>query len=91
MEEVAGDVLHAEAEEVADLSAGDENGDAICETDDDRAGKVFDGRAHAGDAEENEQDPGHHGAFEEAVDAMLGDDSGDDHYEGARRAAYLCF
>jgi len=91
MKEVAGDMVHAQAEEVANLSAGDEDSDAVCETDDDRAGKIFDGRSHACDAQEDEQDAGHHGAFEEAVNAMLGDDSRHDHYEGAGGAADLCF
>ena len=91
MEEVAGDMVHAQAEKVANLSAGDEDGDAVCETDDDWTWKIFDGRAHAGDAEEYEQDAGHHGALEKAVDAVLGDDSGDDDDESAGGAADLRF
>jgi hypothetical protein len=41
MEEVAGNVAHAESKEVANLSAGDEDGDAVCETDDDWRGKYL--------------------------------------------------
>ena len=40
-------------------------------------------------AEDDEQDPGHHRAHEQAIDAVDGDDSGDDDDEGAGRTADL--
>ena len=91
MEEVAGNMVHAQAEEIADLSAGNENGDAVGETDDYGTREVFDDSAHAGDTEKNEENAGHHGALEEAVDAVLGDDSGNDDDEGACGTANLRF
>jgi len=38
-------------------------------------GKYFTMCAHAGHAEKHEQNAGHHGAHEQAVDPVLGDDS----------------
>src|SRR5579859_724273 len=84
-------MIHAQAEEIAYLRAGNQNGDAVGESDDHRTRKIFNRGAHAGDAEQNEQNARHHGAHEEAVDAVFGDDSGYDHDKGARGAADLRF
>ncbi len=91
MEEVSRDTVHAQAKEVANLSAGDEDGDAVREADNHRTRKILYGCPHPCDAEENEQDAGHHGAFEESVNAMLGDDSGDDDNKSSGGPADLCF
>ena len=40
-------------------------------------------------AQQHQQDAGHHRAHEQAVDAVLGDDAGDDHDERAGRPADL--
>ena len=40
-------------------------------------------------AQSDEHDAGHQRAHEQAVDAVLGDDAGDDHDEGAGRPADL--
>jgi len=73
------------------LRAGDENGDAIGEAHDHRAGEVFDGRAESGDAEQHKNDAGHHRASEEAIDAVLGDDACHHHNESTGRSSDLRF
>src|ERR1043166_2696310 len=89
MKEIARRVIKFEAEEFLDLRAGDENGDAVGKADDYRAGKIFDGRAHAGDAENDQENAGHHGAEEEPFDAVFGDDARDNDHEGAGGTADL--
>ncbi len=91
VEEIARDVVHAQAEQVPDLSAGDQDGNAVGEADDHRAWKILHRGAHAGDAEKDEQNAGHHGAHEEAVDAVFGDNAGNDYDECAGRPADLRF
>src|SRR6267143_1786267 len=54
MEEIAGDMVHAQAEEISNLRAGDEDGDAVGETDNYWAREILYGSTHAGDAEKNE-------------------------------------
>src|SRR5258708_30200717 len=44
---------HAQAEQVPDLSAGDQDGNAVGEADDHRAWKILHRGAHAGDAEKD--------------------------------------
>ena len=60
-QELAGDGGGAEAEEVLDLGGGDEDGDAVGEADDDRAGDEADRGAEAGEAHEEENHAGHEG------------------------------
>ena len=52
-QELAGNGAGAEAEEVLDLRGGDEDGDAVGEADDDRAGDELDRRAEAGEAHDD--------------------------------------
>ncbi len=89
MKEIAGDVLHPQAEEVAELSAGDEDGDAVGESDDNRARKIFDQSAKAGDAHDHQDDSREHCAGEQASEAVAGNDAKDDDYECTSRAADL--
>ena len=91
VKEVAGNVIHLQAEEVADLRAGDENGDSVRETNDHRPRKIFHHRAHAGDAKKHQQHASHHRARQEPVDSMFGDNPCDDHHESAGGAADLRF
>ena len=91
MEKIAGYMVHAQTEEVTDLRAGDEDGDAVGEANDDGPREIFHRGAHARCAEKNEQNAGHHGAGEEAVDAVLGDNAGNHHDERAGGAADLRF
>jgi hypothetical protein len=88
-DEVARDGAGVKAEEVFDLSAGDEDGDAVGEADDDGARNEFDGGAKASDAEEDEEHAGHEGADQQSVEAVAGQDAEDDDDEGAGGAADL--
>jgi hypothetical protein len=91
MKEIARESFNVQAEKIADLRAGDENGDAVGKANDDRARKIFDGGAHAGDAEKDQEDASHHGAEEQALYAMFCDDAGDDDNEGTGGATDLRF
>ena len=84
-EELAGHVLDRQAEEVLDLRGGDEHGDAVGEADDDRPRDELHRRAEPGEPEHDQHHAGHHRAHEQAVDAVLGDDPGDDDDERAGR------
>ena len=64
MKEIAGNVIHFQAEEIADLRAGDQDRNAVSEADDDGARKVFHHTAHARHAEQHQQHARHHGARE---------------------------
>ena len=75
--------------EVADLRAGDENGNSIREPDHDRTGNEPDRRTHSGHAKCDEDAAGEHGAHEQAIDAVARGDAGDDDDEGAGWAADL--
>jgi hypothetical protein len=64
-----------DAEHIAQLRAGDDERDAIGETDDDRTRNKADGRAAAREPHDHQHDSRHHRAHEEAVEPVLGDDS----------------
>ena len=98
--EIAGERIHAlpedsgnfvemHSEEIFDLRAGDEDGDAIGESDDDGPGNEFHASAKSGRAHDDEQDSSHDGAHEQAVNAVNGDDPRDHDDERAGRAADL--
>ena len=87
--ENAGNFFELQAKEVFDLRAGDEDGDTVGEADDDGPRDKFDGGAHAGEAHDHEDDAGHHGADEQAIDAVRGDDSRDDDDESTGGATDL--
>src|SRR5215470_3448136 len=89
MKEIAGDGIEPQAKEITNLRASDENRYAVGEADDNRAGKIFDGGAHTGDAEEQRQNPGHHGANEKAVHTMLVHDASYDDDESTSGASDL--
>ncbi len=91
MEEIARHCVHAETEQIADLRARDEDGNAVGETHDHRSREIFDGGTHAGRAKQKEQDAGHHRAHEQTTNAVLGDDSRDNHDERSGRASDLRF
>jgi hypothetical protein len=50
MKEIAWNTLHLQSEEIANLRACNENGNAVCESHDNRSGKVFHHRPQAGHA-----------------------------------------
>jgi hypothetical protein len=64
-----------DAEEVFDLRAGDDQRDTVGEADDDRPGNETDSGPRSGQAHDDENRASHHGAHEQAVDAVLGDDA----------------
>lgn len=72
--ELRGHRRDVEPQQVFDLRARDQHRDAIRETHHDRPRQILHRRAHARHAEDDEQDARHHGAHEEAVDAVLGHD-----------------
>jgi hypothetical protein len=87
--EDTGNFFQFEAEEIFHLRAGDEDGNAVGKADDDGTRNVLYRGAHAGQAHDDENDAGHHRAHEQAVDAVRGDDAGDDDHEGSGGAADL--
>src|SRR6266704_3119387 len=91
VKKVTGDVIHFQTEEVADLRAGDEDGDTVGEANDDGARKIFHHGAHARHAQQDQQHTRHHRTSEKAVNAVLRDDACDNHDERACRSADLRF
>ena len=86
-----GTAVEPQSEEVADLRARDQHGDAVGEPDHHRARQVLHRRAHAGAPRTTSTTPAiivHH---VEPVDAVGRDDAGDHHDEGAGRPADLVF
>ena len=88
-QEVTRHRVDAQAEEIADLRAGNEDRDAVGETDDDRTRNEAHGRSQAGRAQHDEHHAGHQRADEQPLDPVARDDAGDDDDEGARRTANL--
>ena len=91
MKEIAWNVIHLQAEEVANLCAGDQDRDAVGEADDDRPREVFYHGAHTSYAPQHQENSCHHRAHEQAVDTVLSDDSRNHYDERARWAADLRF
>src|SRR5712671_6242557 len=89
VKKITWNMIHAQAEEVANLRAGDEDGDSVGEADNYGTGEIFDGGAHARDPKHHEEHASHDGACEKAIDAILRDDAGDHHHESTGRAADL--
>lgn len=87
--ENAGDFVEMQAQEVFHLGAGNEDGDAIGESDDDGARDELDGRAQACDSHDDEENSGHDGAHEKAVYTVCRDDAGDYNDEGSGGPADL--
>ena len=77
------------AEEIFELRAGDQHRDPVGKTDDDGTGNEFHRRSHAGHTQNNQQNSGHHGAKEEAIHSMDGNDASDDYDESPGWAADL--
>ena len=91
MKEITGDAIHLQAKKIANLRAGDKDRDTVGEADDDRPWKIFHHGAHAGHAQQDEENARHHRAHEQAVDPVLGDDSCDHHDERPRWPPDLSF
>jgi hypothetical protein len=82
-------IRSAGTEEIFHLSGEDDHCDARREASDDRIRNEFDQRAHARQAEQNEDEAGDDRADHQAFVAELRDDAEDDHDEGAGRSADL--
>src|SRR5450432_2989105 len=82
-------MFHMQAKEITELGASDQYGDAVGESNDDRAGKIFDHGAESGDAHEDQENAGEHRAGEESGDAVTRNYSKDNDYEGSGRASDL--
>ena len=89
MPEFAGHFIDLQPEEIFYLGAGDQDCDAVGESDHDGTRNELDGRAHAGEAQNDQHHAGHHGAHEQAIDAVHGDDARDHDDEGAGGPADL--
>ena len=87
--EDARNFVEMQSEEIFDLGAGDQDRNAVGESDDDRARDKFHRRAQPGNAHDHKQNAGHHGAHEQSVDAMNGNDACDHDDKCARRSADL--
>ena len=87
--EFAGNLVQMQAEEIFDLGAGNQHGDAVGKADDHRPRNKLHRGAHAGCAQNDEHDARHHGAHEQSVDAVDGDDPGDHDDERAGGSADL--
>jgi hypothetical protein len=87
--EDARNLVYLQAEEVLDLGAGNEHGDAVGKADHDRPRNEFDRSPHAAHAHDDQENAGHHGAHEQAVHPVCRDDSGHDDDESASGTANL--
>src|SRR5262249_10555093 len=91
MKEIPGHRIEMKAEEILDLRAGDQDGYAVREADDDRSRKVFDGRTHARHSKEEQKNASHHRANKKAINAVLADDPSHNDDKCAGWAANLSF
>src|SRR3954447_11598583 len=82
--------IDLKSEEILDLCAGDQDGDAIGEADHNGARDELDRSAHASGAQNNQQDASHHSAHEQSIDAVSSDNSGDYYDECPGWTANLC-
>ncbi len=82
-------MLDAQSEEVLDLCAGDQDGNAVGEAEHYWTRDELHRSAQSGGAHDEQQDAGHHGAHEQAVDPVLGDDCRYHHDKRPGRPANL--
>ena len=88
-EELGRDRRDLEAEQILDLLREDDERDAAGESGGHRERNELDHPAKPRQSDHDENDPGHQRRDHEAVDAVLGDDPGDEHHERARGPADL--
>ncbi len=89
MQKFAGNVIDRQAEEILDLSARNQHGDAVGEPDHHRPRYELNDRTHAAHAQGDEKHSRQQGAHEKAVDAILSDDARHHHDKRARGSANL--
>ncbi len=75
--------------EILDLRGGDQQRNAVGESDGDRARDVFDGGAQASKSHDEQQNSGHDPHQREAADSEAGNDAGHDDDKSARGSADL--
>ena len=85
----AGNGADAEAEEVLDLRGGNQDGDAVGESDDHQARDEADRGAEAGESHGKQDDAGHQRDHGQAAHAEAGHNAGDDDDESAGGSADL--
>ena len=78
-----------QSEKILDLRGGDQQRDAVGESDGHGARNVFDRRAQAGEAHDQQQHAGHDAHQRQPGHTELGHDAGDNHHERARGPADL--
>jgi hypothetical protein len=88
---LTGNFGQVQAEEILDLRTGDQDRDAVGKSDHDRPRNKLAGRAHAGRPQGHQYHSRHHGAHEQAIDAVHGDNTRYHHYKRARRTSDLRF
>ena len=76
--EFAGNLVQVQAEKIFDLGARDQDRDAVGKSDYDRARNKLHRCAHTGCAQDDEYRARHDRTHVQAVDAVYGDDAGDD-------------
>ncbi len=88
-EKLARHFFYLETEKILNLSARDEDGNSVCEADDDRSREISYRRAQPGYSERDKNRARHQGAHEQPVHPVLFDDSCHDDDERAGRTADL--
>jgi len=81
--------LGLEPQKILDLRQGNQHGNAVGKTDDERLGEVFDQRAQLEGAHGEQHETGHDGADQQIGVTVLGDDAVNDNDERAGRPADL--
>src|SRR5258708_33920757 len=87
--EDAGDFVETQSEEDFDLRAGEEDGDAVGESDDDRTRNELNAGDQAGHAHDDQEHARHHGTHAQPVDAVRANDSSYNDDEAAGSTAAL--
>src|SRR5580692_5589029 len=80
---VTWNLINLESKEILDLSAGNDDGNAVRETHDYRARDELDRRAQTRRSQYQQQNASHHGAHEQPIDAVSRNNSKYDDHEGA--------
>src|ERR1700760_679284 len=88
-EKISRNRARLQSEEVLDLGAGDEEGDTVGEAYDYRTRNEFDCRSEACDSKQDKQTAGHYGTQQEPIEAIAGEDTGDDDNKRTRRTTNL--
>ena len=83
------DLVYFQTKEILDLGAGDDDRNAVRETNDDRTRYELDRRSQTCHAQEQKDHPSHQGAHEQPVNPVFRDNAKNHDDECARRTADL--